>query len=77
MRCFQLETRKIFKKDRWHNLEIDYFSMVCIHAIRVRLAVAALVDSVIINRQANMAAGAPLNKRGHTFYQSQITLDSF
>ena len=46
------------KKDRRCNLEIDFFSMVSINAIRVRLAVAVFVNSVFINVQANMAAGA-------------------
>ena len=43
-----------------------------INAMRIQLAVAALVNSV----QANMAAGEP-NKHGHTFYQLVITLNSF
>ena len=44
-----------------------------------RLAVAALVISVFINVQANIAAGGGgvLNKHVHIFDQSQITLNSF
>ena len=40
------------------NLEIGYFSMIQINAIRVQLVVAALVNSVSITVQVNMAAGA-------------------
>ena len=47
-----------------------------INAMRIQLAVAALVNSVFITVQANMAAGEP-NKHGHTFYQLVITLNSF
>ena len=49
------KTRNRIKKDRRRNLEIDYFSMVLINTIKVRLAVTALVNSVFIN-VAKMAA---------------------
>ena len=59
----ECEARNIFQKDRWHNLEIDYFSMIKTNAIKV------------INVQANMSGGSLLDKQGHTCYQSQITLN--
>ena len=51
--------------------------MVEINAMKVQLAVAALVNSVFTNVQANNygSRGLP-NKHGHTFYQSQIMLIS-
>ena len=45
--------------------------------MRVRLAVAALVNSLFINVQANMTVGARRINIGITLYQSQITLNSF
>ena len=67
------------KKDRERNLKIDYFSVVKISAIRVRLAVAELVNSIFINVQANMAAWAHRINIDILFssYQSQTTLASF
>ena len=52
------KTRNAFQKDRRHDLQIDNFSMVQINAIRVQLAVPALVNSVLTNLPANMASGA-------------------
>ena len=48
----------VYKNDGQRSLEIDYFSIVLINAIRVRLVVAALVNNVFLNVQANIAAGA-------------------
>ena len=45
-----------FKKDGRRNLEIDYFYKSI--TIMVRLAIAALVNSVFIKTQAKIAAGA-------------------
>ena len=51
-------TRTVFKKDRRRNLEKNYFSLVQISAMRVRLAVAVIVNNtVFITVQANTAAG--------------------
>ena len=49
--------KNVCRRDKWRNLEIDYFSMVQINAIRVRLAVAAVLNRVFKNVQANMATG--------------------
>ena len=65
------------KKYILRNFEIDYFSMVNkINAIMVQFVVAALVKSP--NKSASKyGRRSPLNKHGHTFYQSQISLNSF
>ena len=48
-------TRNVFKKDSHGNRKIVSFLII---ATRVRLAMTELANSVFINVQANMAAGA-------------------
>ena len=64
-------------EDRQCNLETDYFS---IHTIMVPFAVAVLVNSVLINVQANIAAEARRINIGILFTNAnypQFTLNQY
>ena len=47
-----VSTRNVFKKERWRNFEIDYFSMLKDNSIMTQLAAEALVKTVYINKKA-------------------------